>query len=114
LRTARFRRSQRLRDGRDFAHVRARGERRTSEPFLVQWEARGLGESRLGLAVSRRVGSSVQRNRLKRQIREWFRHERHRFRRPVDLVVVPRAPATRLSSAQVAAALGALVAKRLA
>ena len=70
--------------------------------------------SRLGLAVSRRVGSAVQRNRLKRQVREWFRREQHRFRRTVDLVVVPRAPATALSSAQVAAELRALVAARLA
>ncbi len=114
LRAAHFRRSQRIVDGRDFAHVRAHGVRRTNEHFIVQWEPRARAESRLGLAVARRVGPAVARNRLKRQIREWFRREAQRFRQAVDLVVVPRPEANGLATAAVAAELGALVGARLA
>jgi ribonuclease P protein component len=52
----------------------------------------GLGQARLGLVVSRAVGTAVERNRLKRQIRVAWRELRPRTA-PVDCVVVVRKPA---------------------
>ena len=52
-----------------------------------------LGHARLGLAVSRKYGSAVQRNRFKRQIRNTFRQ--HPIRSAgIDVLIVPLAPAT--------------------
>jgi ribonuclease P protein component len=50
--------------------------------------ARATGPSRLGLAVDRRLGGAVRRNRAKRRLRECFRR-----RRPpagIDLVLVAK------------------------
>lgn len=41
-----------------------------------QIESSGVALARLGLAVSRRAGNAVARNRIKRRTREWFRHHR--------------------------------------
>ena len=49
----------------------------------------GLGQARLGLVVPRAVGTAVQRNRLKRQIRVAWRGLRPRAA-AVDCVVVVR------------------------
>ena len=49
---------------------------------------------RLGIIASRKVGNAVQRNRLKRLIREAFRVHKQDFKAPVDLVVILR-PAAR-------------------
>jgi len=45
---------------------------------------------RLGMVVTRKVGSAVERNRIKRKIREAFRKAAHHFP-AVDLVIRPNA-----------------------
>jgi ribonuclease P protein component len=57
--------------------------------FLVVWKANEYGYPRLGLTASRKAGNAVVRNRLKRHIREFFRH--HCSLLPgVDLNVIVR------------------------
>jgi len=50
----------------------------------------GGGPCRLGLAVSRKVGNAVARNRIKRRVREFFRIHRDGFVPGALLVVVAR------------------------
>jgi len=45
---------------------------------------------RLGLTVPRKVGGAVRRNRVKRLLREVFRHNRTRLEPRMDLVVNAR------------------------
>jgi ribonuclease P protein component len=53
----------------------------------------GLPHARIGLTVSRRVSLRAnRRNRLKRLIRESFRHHQTQLK-GLDIVVVARAPA---------------------
>lgn len=53
--------------------------------------------SRLGLTVSRKVGGAVARNRVKRRVREWFRHTRSAFGAPLEVVVIARSGAASVS-----------------
>ena len=64
-------------------------------------DSNDLGDlSRLGITVSRKVGNAVVRNRFKRRIRAWFRANREELAAPVDLVVIARLPAGKLSFAE--------------
>ncbi|HWE82841.1 MAG TPA: ribonuclease P protein component [Gaiellaceae bacterium] len=68
-------RKNRLSRSRDFDAVYRKG-RSTSTRFLtLYWFARAdePGDPRLGLAVPKAAGSSVVRNRIKRQLREIWR-----------------------------------------
>lgn len=69
------------------------------------------GPVRLGLAVSRRVGGAVVRNRLKRRVRDWFRRSRPALPESVDLVVIARPQAANYSSEAISAELTRLVAQ---
>lgn len=70
----------------------------TGRLFLVVWEVNSLGYPRLGITASRKSGSSVLRNRVKRRIREYFRLHRNLLP-DVDLNVVVRRQAADTSAA---------------
>lgn len=59
-------------------------------------------EARLGLAVSKRAGNAVARNRIKRRTREWFRHHRGCLL-GLDVVVSARPQAAELDQPAVEA-----------
>jgi ribonuclease P protein component len=67
----------RLRRRVDFQRV-ARGSRKAFEAFTLQTARRGEGEdspigARVGFTVTRKVGSAVERNRVRRRLREALR-----------------------------------------
>lgn len=72
----RFRRRHRLTRASEFQAAYRTGLRRSAGPITLYLRPNGLPEHRLGLSVGRRVGPAVVRNRLKRLLREAFRHER--------------------------------------
>jgi ribonuclease P protein component len=52
--------------------------------------ANGLDYSRVGLTTPRRIGIAVERNRIRRRIREIVRHASTQIPHGVDIVVNPR------------------------
>jgi ribonuclease P protein component len=81
----------RLAHARQFDAVYKANVRAASGPLVVWGAPNGVGHPRLGLAVSRRCGGAVVRNRLKRRIREAFRLLQHDLPGGYDLVVSVRA-----------------------
>ena len=68
----------------------------------------GLGHARLGLAVGvRSAGNAVNRNRVKRVVREAFRHI-HQELPAVDLVVNARPAAGKATNAEMMASVTTL------
>jgi ribonuclease P protein component len=49
------------------------GRSLANEYLVLRWRPNGLGLSRMGISVSRRVGNAVTRNRVKRLLRENLR-----------------------------------------
>ncbi|RJO63801.1 MAG: ribonuclease P protein component [Myxococcales bacterium] len=86
-----FPRARRMVSRGHFRRVQAEGTKVVTRHFVFLASVNGLDFSRLGLAVSRKVGPAVVRNRVKRVVREAFRLNRPFEGRGVDLVVIPRA-----------------------
>jgi ribonuclease P protein component len=116
-RTGRFQRADRILCTRDFTCAVKAGKRRTSKGFVVVIAPRTEGaikqsdekRRRLGVTVSKRVGNSVIRNRVKRRIREWFRHAREELPDGSDIVVIARQAARNLSGSEVALVLDRMI-----
>ena len=86
------RRSRLLRSA-DFDHTLRSGRRAASEYLALFVSDNDLGRPRVGLAVSRKLGNAVVRNRIKRRLRELIRPLVMRAEGGRDVVVVARARA---------------------
>jgi ribonuclease P protein component len=76
-----FSRDDRLRKRREFEECYASGVRvsgRHVQVFLLA-DSSAAGRPRLGISVPRRVGSAVDRNRVRRRLKEIFRRTRPLF-----------------------------------
>ncbi|HET7203904.1 MAG TPA: ribonuclease P protein component [Steroidobacteraceae bacterium] len=103
----RFPRASRLTDKPQFDGVHRQGERASDAMFLVITRRNDTGRARLGLAVGvKSAGNAVRRNRLKRLVRESFRH-RQQDLPPVDVVVNARAAAAHSTNDEIRASLAA-------
>ncbi len=75
--------------------------------FGVNYVYNRLPFHRLGLVVQKRFWNAVQRNRMKRRLREWFRlHKEHISLPGKDIVIVARPGAERLSGQDISGELG--------
>ena len=96
----------RLRRRREFLAVQERGRRLHAGELVVLALVTGTNRPRIGITVSKRVGTAVVRNRIKRWVREAFREAAPDLP-PVDVVVVARPGAGRMGLAAVREALRA-------
>jgi len=66
-----------------------RGKRLHCHGLRVVYIPNQLDHGRLGLAVSRKYGNAVQRNRLKRCLRQAFR-QHPVIHQPIDILMMPQ------------------------
>jgi len=94
----RFRRQSRLVDSSAYSRVFKKAERSRDKMFTVLYKENGEPEARLGLAISKKnCRLAVGRNRLKRVVRESFRHH-HADLAGLDVVVLNQPAAMQASN----------------
>jgi ribonuclease P protein component len=103
VRSESFPRQLRLRRRSEFRAVQERGRKVHTAHFLLFALEGQPGETRFGITASRKVGSAVVRNRLKRYLREVFRRHRAEFPRDKSLVVLVKHAAVELDAQSVTA-----------
>ena len=79
-----------LKENHLFRRVYYRGVSSAGSHLVLYCRKNNLGYNRLGLTVSAKLAGAVQRNRVKRLLREAYRLHEDAFATGVDLVLVAR------------------------
>lgn len=85
-----FTKEERLLKRVQFLNVAENGKKLLTRSFIVFLKPNNLSFSRIGITVSRKVGGSVARNRVKRIVREFFRLNKSRIEKGIDIVVIAK------------------------
>ena len=97
-----FPKRARLTKRSEFLTLSREGRRAHTSHFIVLTKSNDVGENRLGITVTTRIGNAVIRNRIKRLVREFFRREKNRISHARDIVVIAKRGAEKLSLSEVA------------
>ena len=81
----------------EFQRAYQKGSKYWNRYFVIYVFQTHFNDLRLGITVSKKAGKSVQRNRIKRLIRESFEQLRPQLKTEYDIVVVGRTPACQLT-----------------
>lgn len=94
-----------LRRNADFQKVYANGVSHANRYFVMYVSENHQGRNRLGISVSKKVGNSVVRHRVKRLVKESYRLQENRFNSGLDVVIIARASAASVSYRETESAL---------
>ena len=82
-----------LRAREDFARIYAKGRSRSDRNLAVRFVPNGRDHDRFGISTGRRLGGAVQRNRVRRRVREILRRSSNDTGHGWDILIIARPPA---------------------
>ncbi len=89
-----------LKKNADFSRVYKRGRSKANRSLVMYILKRQDQTNRLGISVSKKVGNSVIRHRIKRRMKEIYRLNEEKFGTGYDIVFIARNAAADASSAE--------------
>src|SRR5262245_18823128 len=98
-----------LRSPGDFAALQQLGRSRSHRLVTVRTRGNDLDHNRYGIATGRKLGKAVERNRVRRRVREILRQLDGSIQSGRDILVVARPDSATASFAELALALGKLL-----
>lgn len=94
-----FTSEMRIKKSSDFAKIYKVRDVQVGKHVIAYFMTNGLFVSRLGVSVSKKVGNSPRRNRIKRVFREAFRLVQPELPIGIDMILIPRKGVLKWNSA---------------
>lgn len=101
-----FLKTDRILKRSDFIRLSKSNTKVHTDCFIVAVLKGDCDNVRIGITVTKRVGNAVQRNRIKRLVREYFRLNKQNIMRDLDINIIVKKKVALLSSKQVFKSLG--------
>ena len=79
-----------LKKNHEFRRLYNKGKSAVSQLVVVYSRRNGKPENRLGITVSTKIGNAVQRNRVRRRLKEIYRLNEGKLATGYDIVIVAR------------------------
>src|SRR5574341_1527848 len=83
-----FARTNRLSNASDFKRVFSKGKRIATRYFVIYSVRNHLAFARLAIQVRAKIGTAVERNYIKRMVREVFRKLKNDFNEQIDVIFI--------------------------
>lgn len=83
-------RNIRLRSNRDFRKIYKKGKAYFNKNFTFIVKKNNANNTRIGFSITKKYGNAVNRNSLKRRLREIFRQNYDQCSKNYDIVVIPK------------------------
>lgn len=80
----------RLRKNSDFQLVFKKGRNTWNRQFSLVFKKNNLNKSRIGFTITKKYGTAVERNKLKRRLREIIRNNKYLLLDGYDMVLIPK------------------------
>ena len=96
-----FTKADRILKRREFIALSKSGRRVQNTEFIAYFSHAQYSRSRLGVTVTKKVGQAVERNRLKRLVREFFRLNRHCLSGNWDISIIVKRQSAEITSEMV-------------
>jgi len=96
-----FPKNRRILKRKDFIRISKQGKKVLTNYFIAII-TKGAGyNNRIGITASKKVGNAPQRNRIKRLIREYFRHRIEKETGTKDIIIIARKGIVSLSNKEI-------------
>ncbi len=80
----------RLRTNKDFKNVYKRGKNYWNRNLILYVKNNGLENSRIGFSITKKVGNSVVRNKIRRRMKEVCRLNFDNIKVGYDIIFIPK------------------------
>lgn len=92
--------NHRLRKNEDFQSVFKKGKNFWNRQFTLIIKKNKLSESRIGFTITKKYGTAVERNKLKRRLREIIRNNNYLLIKNHDMILIPKASTKNMTYAE--------------
>ncbi len=97
-----MKKAYRVKSEADFQRVFHHGKSTANRQFVVYiLNKQNQDHFRVGISVGKKIGNAVERNALKRKIRQGVLELENSIKEDIDFIVIARKPAANLSTAEV-------------
>lgn len=86
-----------LKNNSDFKKVMKNGKSKANRYFVMYSLKNGTDKNYLGITVSKKVGNSVVRHRIKRLVKESYRLHENMFNSGLSIVIIARVGADKIN-----------------
>jgi ribonuclease P protein component len=94
-----FKKDERLLKRAEFIYLTKSGKRICNQYFIANYKEKlEKSQTRLGITVTKKVGGAVIRNRIKRLVREYFRNNKEKIKRSLDINIIAKKSASSLDT----------------
>lgn len=94
-----------LKSNRDFRKTYDKGRSFANKYLVIFFVKNNLGNNRIGIAVTKKIGKSVIRNKIRRRIMEAYRLNNGKVKQGYDIVFLSRASAKEVGYREIESAL---------